>query len=275
MSHHRAASSLCDIMAIASSPRARSASRLAEMAMLLSSVSARDVGYIAGEPLQPSTVCYRHIAASSHCTIGVFELGRDAAMPLHDHPGAVLSHVLGGAAEVVCFHLSPDASVNLNDLGSAVPARFAGRARIGAGGAGGWITHTHNNVHAFRSLEAPSEGGWSSGGGCAILDVVLPPYAGSRHDLTSQARATSAVRSSVEDGLCTYFEMGESPQGEGTADAFALMSEMGAPVLLRSLKRPPPEPLPAAKPPLAVAFELDVLLRSAELTGTGRGQQMR
>lgn len=251
-----AAATLREILSLCSLPSATSPHVLSSISALLSSVTSADLGYPAhGEPLAPCTVHYRPLADSAHASIGVFELGRGASMPLHDHPGAVVSHILFGSVRVASFDALADGA-NLNELGSTTSARFAGSARIGAG-AGvprQWLTHeTGNNIHSFRAEDTAGDGMW--GGGCAILDVVLPPYEGSRHNLSRRARAAAApVTHASEDRLCTYYAvLGE---GGSVVDAFDLAEHaVGSLVTLRTLTSPPPEPLERS-PPLAAALLL-------------------
>lgn len=248
-----AAAALRGVLSIAASADAQA--RVDEIASLLAGITPAGLGYGARElqALPPSSLSPRSIVFTPHCDIAVFEIGRGAAMTLHDHPGAVVSHVLSGSAQVVCFALSEEnVDDDLNSLGAIVSARFAGSALIGAGES--WVTHsTGNNIHAFRALEEP---------GSAILDVVLPPYKGCRHELARAELAARMARSSASDCLVTYYELVASAPPHADLDAFSLAgAPAGTPVLLRrKLPAAPPGSdceacsavAPSTKPPLAI-----------------------
>lgn len=83
----------------------------------------------------------------------VFTVGHGATLPLHDHPGMwVVTKILYGSMQAVTM--------------DPATATVTGNAVLAAG-ATHITTPTDTNVHAFRA---------ASPGGCAFLDVFMPPY---------------------------------------------------------------------------------------------------
>jgi hypothetical protein len=219
---------------------------LARIAEAVAPLTAASLGYAKTERFPPAAVTYSPILElPGVVTIGVFEIGRAAAIPLHDHPSFVVSHLLAGTAEVVGFDLDP-ADAGGRDLNTFPPCagRFNGRhvlslAAAAAAPAGAsapaaplrqWITRRGgaggafpSNIHAVRPEPASSSVRDPWAGTVLMLDVVIPAYEGDRADAVSDAaragRALPPAADSSVDGLCTYYRVQRlAPPSSSDAD---------------------------------------------------------
>ena len=165
-------------------------------------------------PLQ-GNVRYRGIHDERDvATIGLFELGPDAAIPLHDHPRmGVVSLVVEGRCSVLSFDTpgrrgdTTCVSHRTHEQGSTFITPPVGP-----------------NVHAFwsGSLEEQNKG-------CIILDVIVPPYAWERQ-VTYFAWKTSRGRRTRPAESLTGLERGGALwQSVAVGDTGMLMALDGEP----------------------------------------------
>lgn len=210
--------------------------------------------------LQPHTVAYRPLVDSQFCTIGVFEFGRGAQLALHDHCGAVVSLLIAGNADIVSFDLDPheDQKRDLN-LFAPVGGLFTARTRLNTSpGSRSWMTLPHRSaIHSIRASPADHGEDNACSGGCVILDVVVPPYSGLRHDVSTR-RTIAAARSCRDDGLCTFYEVAGWSDGFAFADSLGPNASLPAPCTLRPLRHPgkDAECEVHSGPPLPIQIEL-------------------
>jgi hypothetical protein len=95
---------------------------------------------------------------------GILNIDSDAAVPLHDHPGASgMLRVLTGEVEVWQFDRQPDDSDN-TDAGQATLQRVS-RKILGPGETAVLLPES-GNIHALRSVSTQ----------CSMLDYFIPPY---------------------------------------------------------------------------------------------------
>lgn len=124
---------------------------------------------------QPSEIHYLCLLEEEDFHVGVFVLPPEARIPLHDHPGmCVLSRLLSGSLNVKDFDwCDPPSSSPSPSPSPSSPSflRARGYARLTSSL---WLDQpttlslfdTHNNLHEFHAGKE----------GCAILDVLIPPY---------------------------------------------------------------------------------------------------
>lgn len=119
-------------------------------------IAASEVGLVA-PPAPSALVRSAVVAETAAATLSIFELGASMKIPLHGHPGAVLTKVLFGRIQVAAFTLDATGA-SLTCTRNEV---------IGAGGIA--VTERQrDNVHALRNLCADEE--------AVVLDLIAPPY---------------------------------------------------------------------------------------------------
>ncbi|CAM9139742.1 unnamed protein product [Discosporangium mesarthrocarpum] len=131
--------------------------------------------------LDPGDVRYLHIAQDRDFSIGIFVFPPGSCIPLHDHPHmCVTSKVLYGSLKVTCYDRvdqSDDDGVQvIPEVGATGLWADGKRRRWGQGLLRSdswhdapytcWLTSTVGNLH---KLQAGADG-------CAVLDVLIPPY---------------------------------------------------------------------------------------------------
>ncbi|TYZ58476.1 hypothetical protein PybrP1_007994 [[Pythium] brassicae (nom. inval.)] len=177
---------------------------------------------------KPRRVRYQHIWEDDQFSMGIFILPPGASIPLHDHPEmSVISRVLYGSLHVRSC-----------DLVAGSPARTSAAAPLMARVCADEEIHAphtaellpdHGNLHEFVAGDAL---------GCAIFDILTPPY-------------------EPDDGRdCTYYRVvGDWPSGAATAAPSLVALEMFDPehfaVVSEPYTGPPLGPLPALPPPAA------------------------
>jgi cysteamine dioxygenase len=132
---------------------------------------------------------YLHIHADENFSMGIFCLPPNATIPLHDHPGmSVISRVLYGGLNIKSFDKVPDESDLMQEL-------------IADTDVCAWATQTQGDMSVIAphtTMLFPDSGNiheFTADGthGCAILDILAPPY-----DMG-------------EDRDCTYYQHFEPP----------------------------------------------------------------
>lgn len=115
-------------------------------------------------PVLRNGIAYMSIAETQHYSVGVFLLAPGATIPLHDHPNmCVVSNVLFGSVHCRSFDwMDPDA-----DHADGGDCYEVHNASLCANDTRALYPHSGGNIHMF-----------TAGGdyGCAILDVLGPPY---------------------------------------------------------------------------------------------------
>lgn len=116
------------------------------------------------------TIRYLHIHDEEAFSIGIFVLPPKAQLPLHDHPGmSVLSRILYGGLTVRSFDFLGDPSEDAQRMAEETGCKWA-VARNEAILTGPSTTALYpdwGNIHEFTAHDAH---------GCAIFDILTPPY---------------------------------------------------------------------------------------------------
>jgi cysteamine dioxygenase len=137
--------------------------------------------------------------------MGIFLLPPGAEIPLHDHPGmTVLTRVLFGSLDVFACDWSGETSAVGNQSPALGPSkdcldsatskarpailRFDGRIDAPATSV---LTPDRGNLHTFRA-SAPH--------GCAVLDVITPPYDAAWGRPCTYYRRSALRRGAVDSG---------------------------------------------------------------------------
>uniref|UniRef100_A0AAV1UN04 Cysteine dioxygenase n=1 Tax=Peronospora matthiolae TaxID=2874970 RepID=A0AAV1UN04_9STRA len=138
-------------------------------------------------------VHYWKLWESDYIDIGIFFMPPNSTIPLHNHPGmSVVTRVLYGIATVTSYDILSDAEVQMLEAGSEVvyeDATFSSDAvnpeagsvswaRISREGHFGpesttWLDPRRFNLHNIQA---------SSDIGCAMLDIMVPPYDNANRD---------------------------------------------------------------------------------------------
>ncbi|KAG3173071.1 hypothetical protein PC128_g18369 [Phytophthora cactorum] len=138
-------------------------------------------------------VHYWKIWESDSIDIGIFFMPPNSTIPLHNHPGmSVVTRVLYGAATVTSYDIMSDTEVQRLEAGSEIvyeDATFSSDAvnpekgsvswaRISRQGQFGqetttWLDPRRFNLHNIQA---------SSDIGCAMLDIMVPPYDNANRD---------------------------------------------------------------------------------------------
>jgi len=157
-----------DAAVAAASPEA------AELLGILDGIEARDVGVDQAD-VRVGDVAYVPVVETDRYHVGVFVLGPQARIPLHDHPGmTVLSRVLRGSVTMSSFDLLGEGRDG-SDVPNGRRRRMCRAARhaeveLRAPCAAVALDPHHRNVHEFTA----------GADGTAILDVIVPPYDATR-----------------------------------------------------------------------------------------------
>nr|CCA24127.1 conserved hypothetical protein [Albugo laibachii Nc14] len=108
-----------------------------------------------------TSVTYQHIWESKSVSMGIFVLSPGASIPLHDHPGmTVISRILYGSLRIRSFDFAPLQSddgllgILRQDSTISAPSTTA-------------LSPTCGNIHEFLADGIE---------GCAIFDILAPPY---------------------------------------------------------------------------------------------------
>ncbi|CAH0475561.1 unnamed protein product [Peronospora belbahrii] len=138
-------------------------------------------------------VHYWKLWESDYIDIGIFFMPPKSTIPLHNHPGmSVVTRVLYGAASVTSYDLLSDTELQTLEAGSEIvyeDATFSSDAinpevgsvswaRVSREGQFGqetttWLDPRRFNLHNIHA---------SSGIGCAMLDIMVPPYDNANRD---------------------------------------------------------------------------------------------
>ncbi|CAI5722399.1 hypothetical protein KXD40_004478 [Peronospora effusa] len=138
-------------------------------------------------------VHYWKLWESDSIDIGIFFMPPNSTIPLHNHPGmSVVTRVLYGAASVTSYDILSDAELQTLEAGSEIvyeDAMFGSDAinpdvgsvswaRVSREGKFGqetttWLDPRRFNLHDIQA---------SSDIGCAMLDIMVPPYDNANRD---------------------------------------------------------------------------------------------
>ena len=141
-----------------------SRSSVLELGALMNEIRAEDVGITENVPKTLRNISYLHLHEEETFSMGVFMIPPRKMIPLHDHPGmTVLSRVLFGDLDVLSLDWvgDPTKSVSLGGI-----ARVRTEIRIN-GPTLCTLEPKRENIHSFGGGEDK---------GCAILDIITPPY---------------------------------------------------------------------------------------------------
>jgi cysteamine dioxygenase len=135
-----------------------------ELGEMMNEIGPEDVGITENVAKTLRNINYLHLHEEEAFSMGVFMIPPKKIIPLHDHPGmTVLSRVLFGDLDVLSLDWVGD---------RAISARQGGIARV--------RTEKQINGPSLCTLEPDRENLHSFGGGedkgCAILDIITPPY---------------------------------------------------------------------------------------------------
>ncbi|KAG7378618.1 hypothetical protein PHYPSEUDO_009828 [Phytophthora pseudosyringae] len=140
-----------------------------------------------------SDVHYWKLWESDTIDIGIFFMPPNSSIPLHNHPGmSVVTRVLYGAATVTSYDILSDTEAQTLEAGSEIvyeDATFSSDAvnpekgsvswaRVSRQGQFGqdtttWLDPRRFNLHNIQA---------SSDIGCAMLDIMVPPYDNANRD---------------------------------------------------------------------------------------------
>jgi len=138
-------------------------------------------------------VYYWKLWESDYIDIGIFFMPMKSTIPLHNHPGmSVVTRVLYGAASVTSYDILSDTELQTLEAGSEIvyeDATFTSDAinpevgsvswaRVSREGKFGqetttWLDPRRFNLHNIQA---------SSDIGCALLDIMVPPYDNANRD---------------------------------------------------------------------------------------------
>lgn len=205
------------------------AAALAELVELVRAITPADLGL----PSLPSSSSSAASAPSTRsCMLSVpgwaeaalFELGPGGAMPLHSHPGLVLSKVLHGSLQLVAFTREGAAGA-----GARAPVRCTHSTLLRAGDVA--VTQaSRDNLHALRNPEAA--------GAALMLDFLLPPYADDADSHIYFSLVSAAGDASPFDAVeGTEYALRSLPDGPPSSFVMRSLPYAGRPV---SFGRPPP-----------------------------------
>lgn len=163
----KAAQRLCLVNHRSAESTLSRAARL-ELSDLMDGLTELDVGLSSTTAAKLSNITYMHIHEEPAFSMGVFILPPNATIPLHDHPGMeVISKVLNGSLHIFSCDWEDSTPSSLRTKGER-----GGWARVCAdetvrGPAMRSLGPTCNNLHSFTGGDVS---------GCAILDILTPPY---------------------------------------------------------------------------------------------------
>lgn len=145
--------------------------------------------------VSPSPIVhYHHIFENPYFSMGVFVLPPRAKIPLHDHPGMnVVSSLLYGQVETSMYtvaknHESGRGGLHVVSAGKVVldsPSLLS-------------VEPEERNVHEYMA---------GADIGCAIFDIIFPPYDSIRH--------------------CTYYAISSPNGGDGTFQLVPTIPDCG------------------------------------------------
>ena len=128
-----------------------------------------------GDASSPRAVTYQHVGAGPAFSMGVFVIPPKGAIPLHSHPEmCVFSKLLYGDLRVRCFDFEDDHAAAVAAMRAGGEARAAVSERLLRAGA-----DAAAESEAASSTVMPEVGNlheFSSPSGCAVFDVIAPPY---------------------------------------------------------------------------------------------------
>jgi len=126
---------------------------------------------------KPPGLYYFHIAETSNFSIGIFIIPPGAQLPTHDHPKmSVISKVLFGSTKVKAYNWK-------NGVGDQVrggPVSIHHDEILLNKGDIEYLLPDSGNIHRFSCIvndeKVAQESNCENMLGCAVLDVILPPY---------------------------------------------------------------------------------------------------
>jgi len=135
-----------------------------ELTKLMNEIKVEDVGLTERATSTLKNVNYLHVHEEEAFTMGIFILPPRTTIPLHDHPGmTVLSRVLFGDLHVFSCDWVGNAAESKKKGGIA---RVRAEKQI-KGPSVCTLEPERENLHSFMG---------GSEKGCAILDIITPPY---------------------------------------------------------------------------------------------------
>jgi hypothetical protein len=134
-----------------------------------------------GEHGGSGEVKYQHVSHGPGYSMGVFVLPPAGCIPLHSHPGmCVVSKLLYGDLRVRSYTFGEDHETSLSVLAAGGVARACMTERILSAPAATAAARTEADSPTATLLSlGPTEGNlheFTTVGGCAIFDVLAPPY---------------------------------------------------------------------------------------------------